>query len=207
MAHIVKLSLIIKYVVFLVLLIVCVHEGVTQDWRGLFMAGQAFVFSLIPTILKRLYGIRTPHILQAGVVIFMFATLFLGEEANFYERFWWWDLLFHMLAGFAFGLIAYIVLILTYQKYHAHSTPALFTSIFAVAFSLAISSVWEIIEYVTDMAFSTNMQPSAEDTMEDLIIGLLGALLSALYGFRYREHKKNNGINGIIDDGVVNNKN
>lgn len=194
-------SLLIKYTVLGVLVLVCLFQLVEQNWAGAFMAFQAFLFSLVPTFLKKFYGIRTPHILQAGVVLFMFATIFLGEVAQFYEKYPWWDLIFHTLSGVGFGLVGYMMLILTYRKQNVRLAP-LFTSVFAISFSLAISAVWEILEFIIDTLLNTNMQPSAEDTMWDLVVGLIGALVSALSGYRYLQYNETHGMNTIIDEGV-----
>jgi hypothetical protein len=196
-----KPALLLKYIALTIIVLICLWEALEMDWRGLLMAMQVLVFSLVPTLLKKYYGIRTPHALQAGGAIFLFATIFLGEEANFYERFWWWDLLFHTLAGLAFGLIGYMILVLTYRKQAVRLAP-LFTAIFAVSFSLTISVLWEILEFAVDQLLNTNMQPSATDTMLDLIVGLIGALVSALSGYRYVQYNDKNGMNGIIEEGV-----
>jgi hypothetical protein len=196
--------LILRYIILTILLLICFWEALQMDWRGLLMALQAFVFSLIPTFLKKYYGVRTPHILQAGGAVFLFATIFLGEVASFYERFWWWDLLFHTLAGLAFGLIGYMVLVLTYRKQTVHLAP-LFTSIFAISFSMTVSVLWEILEFAVDQLLHTNMQPSASDTMWDLIVGFAGAFISALSGYNYVRSNDKSGMNGIIEEGIKKN--
>lgn len=196
--------LLLKYTVLTLLVLICLWEVMQMDWRGLLMASQAFIFSLIPTFLKKYYGIRTPHILQAGGALFLFATLFLGEEANFYDRFWWWDLIFHTFAGLAFGLVGYMILVLTYRK-HAVRLAPLFTSIFAISFAVTLSALWEILEFIIDQLLGTNMQPSASDTMWDLVAGLIGALVSALSGYSYVTHNDKNGMSGIIEEGIKKN--
>ncbi len=198
-------SLWIKYLILTTLIAIGAYQLLQRDWHSFLMVSQAFVFSLIPTFLRKAYGVRTPHILQAGVAIFMFATIFLGEVGNFYERFWWWDLIWHTLAGVVCGLIGYIILILTYRRQNVQLNPV-FSSVFAVSFSLALSTFWEIIEFAVDLALNTNMQPSGSDTMWDLIVGLFGALISAAGGFRYLQYSEHIGMNAIIDDGVRRNK-
>lgn len=196
--------LLIKYFILGTLLCLALFKISQADWAGLFIVAQAFGFSLIPTFLKSFYDIRTPHFLQAGVAIFMFATIFLGESGGFYDRFWWWDLIWHTLAGVAFGLIGYMILILTYRKQNVVLAP-LFTSIFAVSFSLCASVIWELLEFGIDMAFKTNMQPSLTDTMTDLFVALIGALLSAQSGYRYLQFSERIGMSELIDEAVKKN--
>jgi hypothetical protein len=196
--------LLIKYFVLGVLAVLGILKAAEADWHALFMIGQTIFFSMIPTFLKRMYGIRTPHILQAGVVIFMFATIFLGEVNHFYERFPWWDLVFHTLAGLGFGLVGYAILILTYRQQNVRLAP-LFTSVFAVSFSIAVSVLWEILEFFADMFLGTTMQPSSTDTMWDLIVCTIGALVAAYSGYRYIIYSESVGMNKIIDDAVQKN--
>jgi len=197
-------SLLIKYFVLGVLLCIGLFKVYESSWATVFIVFQAFLFSLVPTLIRKLYGIRTPHLLQAGVAIFMFATIFLGESAGFYERFWWWDLLWHTLAGFGFGLIAYMVLIIVYRRQNVALAP-LFTSLFAVTFSLGMSALWEILEFLIDLTLGTTMQPSGHDTMTDLIVGLFGALASVIAGYRYLYSQEAAGICEIIHEGVEKN--
>ncbi len=199
------ISLTIKYFMLGLLCITGIYLIYTQNWHGLFMLSQALGFSLIPTFLRRMYNVHTPHTIQAGIVIFMFSTIFLGEVARFYETYWWWDTLFHALSGLAMGLLAYISLILIYRKHNVRMAP-IFTSVFAICVSLALSAVWEILEFTIDSFLDTNMQPSADDTMWDLIAGLAGALLSGWSGYRYILHNVRYGLNSVIHDGVIKNK-
>jgi hypothetical protein len=199
------ISLTIKYVMLTLLFALGAYLIIAQNWHALFMLSQALGFSLVPTFLRRMYNVHTPHTIQAGIVLFMFSTLFLGEVAHFYETYWWWDSVFHGLSGLAMGLIAYISLILAYRKHNVRLAP-IFTSVFAICVSVALSAVWEIIEFSIDSFFGTNMQPSAADTMWDLIAGLVGALLSGWSGYRYILHNVRYGLNSVIHDGVIKNK-
>lgn len=204
MAVHINASLLIKYFILGVLIVLGLYLIADQNYHGFLMVIQAFLFTLVPTILKKMYGIRTPHILQAGIAVFMFGTIFLGETGGFYERFWWWDIIWHTLAGVVFGLIGYAVLILTYRKQEVHLAP-IFTSIFAISFSLCLSTLWEIIEFVVDVALHTNMQPSPHDTMTDLVVALFGAFISAYSGYRYIQYRERKGLNTIIDEAVKKN--
>jgi hypothetical protein len=49
------------------------------------------------------------------------------------------------------------------------------------------------------------MQPSASDTMWDLIVGFAGAFISALSGYNYVRSNDKSGMNGIIEEGIKKN--
>lgn len=201
----VTFPLMVRYLILGILLVLGAVMAYEARWESVFMVVQAFIFTLIPTFLKKWYGVGTPPLLQAGIAVFMFSTIVLGETGHFYEKFWWWDALWHGVSGIVFGLLGYAILILTYRRKNVRLAP-LFTSVFAVSFSLAISALWEIIEFLVDVTTkTTNMQPSGHDTMTDLIIGFVGALVSAYSGYRYVRYRERNPLNTIIDEAVKEN--
>ena len=78
-----------------------------------------------------------------------------------------------------------------------HLTPG-FISFFAFTFAVSIGTVWEIFEFSADQIFQLNMQkpmmgdPSGlTDTMWDMIVNAIGALMISLTGWWYLKSKKN----------------
>jgi hypothetical protein len=70
---------------------------------------------------------------------------------------------------------------------------------------MTVSVLWEILEFAVDQLLHTNMQPSASDTMWDLIVGFAGAFISALSGYNYVRSNDKSGMNGIIEEGIKKN--
>ena len=67
-----------------------------------------------------------------------------------------------------------------------------FVAFFAFLFALGVGALWEIFEFTMDSLFGMNMQkpmlgdPSGlTDTMWDLIVDALGALVVSFLGWRY----------------------
>lgn len=178
-----------------------------QDWLGVFVIGQAILISYIPNILHRHYQIYTPFGLRVGIVFFMCFTVVLGEIVNFYDTFWWWDIVLHFSSSAAITLIAFISMLVVYKQKELRATP-FFTSVLAVSFSLAVAVFWEIYEFFVDYFLSTDspMQPSNEDTMTDLIVAVAGALLVGVFGYRYLKNRTINMVTKIIHDGAQHNK-
>jgi hypothetical protein len=57
-------------------------------------------------------------------------------------------------------------------------------ALFAFLFAFSLGAVWEIVEFGVDQGFGTNMQKSGlVDTMWDLIVDAVGALVIALLGY------------------------
>lgn len=150
----------------------------------------------LPMIVGRLSKIDIPLPLGIFSVIFVYATLFLGELKNYYQVYWWWDLLLHTSSALAFGIIGFFILYILYKTEKIKTNPKTI-AMFTFAFALSIGALWEIVEFTIDSLFgpiSNNvlMQGSLKDTMWDLIVDALGALFIAVMGYLYI--KKESGI-------------
>jgi uncharacterized membrane protein YjdF len=73
-----------------------------------------------------------------------------------------------------------------------------FVAFFAFLFAVGIGALWEIFEFSMDSFFAMNMQkemlgdPSGlTDTMWDLIVDTLGALIITVLGFSYIKTARN----------------
>ena len=80
-----------------------------------------------------------------------------------------------------------------YVLYHKNKINAkpIWIAIFAFCFGVAIGAVWEIFEFGMDQIFGMNMQKSGLiDTMWDLIVDSIGAMLTSFIGYFYIKGKK-----------------
>ncbi|WP_395394445.1 hypothetical protein WBP07_04200 [Novosphingobium sp. BL-8A] len=147
----------------------------------------------LPVIHRRGVIAIVPVEIQVCTVIFIFATLFLGEFRDFYGRFWWWDLVLHTCSGVLLGLLGFLLLYLLNETEAVDMAlrPA-FLAFFAFCFAVALGALWEIFEFAMDQIFGMTMQkpmlgdPSGlTDTMWDLIVDTIGALIASLGGLIY----------------------
>ena len=169
-------------------------------WSTTFVTGITFVLTLVPFFISRKTRFYIPHGFMVATVSFIYATLFLGEVGDFYERFWWWDVVLHTGSGFAFGMIGFIILLLLYRGERVQANPFLL-SVFAFCFAIAIGAVWEIIEFILDQTLGWNMQKTGlVDTMWDLIIDTLGASFAAVSGYLYMTDKWKSWFGKMIID-------
>lgn len=150
----------------------------------------------LPGLLERKLRFELPGLLYVLYIIFLYCAIFLGEVRSFYYLFPRWDVILHffssMMTGF-FGLM--VVIILNRNKHVSMSLSPFFLCLFAFCFSVTIGAVWEVFEYTADGLLGVNMQKfiTAEgvvlaghaaltDTMKDIIVDILGALLASAIG-------------------------
>lgn len=150
--------------------------------------------------------LRLPVELEITAVLFAFATLFLGEIRDFYERFWWWDMSIHFSSGLLLGLFGFMLVYImnANRAVDLHMRPS-FVAAFACVFAIAIGAVWEIVEFAIDQAFGTTMQkprwgdPSGlTDTMIDLVLDSAGAVIVSFLGWRHIKSRREGWLKRLV---------
>lgn len=189
-----------------VLLALFALDAVMQgNWPLAFVALATLGLSLVPLYAARWADVVVPPSFIAAIVVFVGGTLFLGEVFDFYNRFWWWDMVMHAGSAIGFGLIGFVLVFMMFQG-DRYAAPPLAVAFFAFCFALAIGGLWEIFEFGMDQIFGLNMQKSGlMDTMADLIMDFVGALIGAGAGYAYLKGRAKGGLMGLIDDFVQRN--
>lgn len=159
--------------------------------RGHLQAGVVtliiFFITFLPVILGNRFQVKIPSEFELLAVIFIYASLFLGEVHGYYVRFWWWDIVLHTSSGFLIGILGFLlVYVLNEKKEIELDMKPGFVALFAFVFAIAIGVLWEMFEFGMDRFFDTNMQKSGiTDTMGDLIVNSIGALTISVLGWGY----------------------
>ncbi len=156
----------------------------------------------VPDILHRIIHIKIPRLMEVIFVAFCFCCLILGDVADFYGKFGWWDSLEHGMSGVLLGILGYAI-INTFNSVEGNKLKfsPVFVSLWVMCFALAVGAVWEIIEFLTDDIFGLNTQQylttpgtfdkavplegheALRDTMEDLMLDFAGSLAISIIGF------------------------
>jgi hypothetical protein len=167
-----------------------------------FVALATLALSLAPVAVARWADIHVPPSFIAALVIFVGATLFLGEVFDFYERVWWWDIAMHAGSAIGFGLIGFVLVFMIFQG-DRYAAPPIALAFMAFCFAIFIGTAWEVFEFAMDRLFGFNMQKSGlQDTMGDLIVNMAGAVVAAATGFAYLKGRARGGLAALIDEFV-----
>lgn len=170
-----------------------------SQWLSLFVVSLLLIVLFFPIIFKKRFQVEIPAEFHLAAVIFTFAALYLGEIQQFYQRVWWWDIALHATAGLLMGIFGFLLIYILNEskRIDIHLTSG-FIAFFAFTFAVSIGTVWEIFEFAMDQIFGLNMQkqmmgdPSGlTDTMWDMIVNAIGALMISLTGWWYLRSKKN----------------
>jgi uncharacterized membrane protein YjdF len=181
-----------------IMLVVSVATGLlTSNFEVVFLSVMTIWLTFFPNIIERRFGVYLPSSLQIVITLFIFSAQYLGELNNFYERFWWWDIMLHTVSGFVLAIIGFMFVYLLNEKYDKNvSLSPFFIVLFSLCFAITIGVFWEFFEFGMDRIFGHNMQKFREagqdglvDTMVDLIVDSLGAIIVSAMGYIYIKQK------------------
>lgn len=170
-----------------------------QQWLTAVITTGIVLVTLAPFILAKLFDVFVPPEFVLLAIAFVFASLFLGEVHGYYTRFWWWDIALHSGSGFLLGIIGFLLVHVLNETENigVHMKPG-FVAFFAFLFAVGMGALWEIFEFAMDSFFSMNMQkpmlgdPSGlTDTIWDLVVDALGALVISVLGYGYIKTARN----------------
>lgn len=164
-----------------------------QQWLTALITTGIILITLGPLFLAKFFRVFIPTEFVLLTIAFVFASLFLGEVHDYYSRFWWWDIALHSGSGFLLGVVGFLLVHLLNETENigVNMKPG-FVAFFAFLFAVGMGALWEIFEFAMDGLFGLNMQklmlgdPSGlTDTMWDLVVATLGALIISILGYTY----------------------
>lgn len=160
---------------------------VEQQWLNALLVIGIMAVVIAPVVIAPRLHVRIPAEFQAMTVIFVFATLFLGETLNYYDRFAWWDTVLHAFSGLLLGVFGFLlVYVLNENRRIEIALRPRFVALFAFVFAVAVGALWEIFEFAVDEMFGQSMQRGGlPDTMWDLIADTVAAAGISVFGWWY----------------------
>ncbi len=155
------------------------------DWTNLALSVVTLLLTFLPAVVRKQLHIHYRGKFEIIILLYIYASMYMGEIYSFYHRFWWWDIMLHTLSGVIIGAIGFsLVYMLNEEERVAMELSPAFVAIFSFGFALSIGALWEIFEFLMDSLFGLNMQKSGlVDTMWDLIVDALGALVISVLGY------------------------
>lgn len=196
----------IEYLSLIAIAAATLYYVLRHEWMVAAVLVMGFLVAASPHILNWVLQISMPPPFRVSLAVFMLSSVIVGERLHFYDRFWWWDLILHVAAGFGIVLVAVVAITLWYQAYPARPT-SLFATFSAVTLSISMSALWELLEFVIDRIAGTNMQPTLSDTMSDLAGGVAAAIVAGYFGWRWLTRTDiHNPIAHALEDSVERNQ-
>lgn len=183
-----RIQLTLFYILSIITVAVTVWSLADAQWFNAFLSLCVLILMFTPGFVERNFKIFLPLELQLFFAVFLFAALYLGEAHGYYTTFWWWDKVLHGSSGILLGIVGFLLVYIlnTEPRIHMNMSP-FFQALFSFTFAITLGVIWEIIEFVIDQQFGTDMQrpPLLTDTMIDFILDAAGAFFVAFLGYFY----------------------
>ncbi|WP_341368127.1 hypothetical protein [Yoonia sp. BS5-3] len=175
-------------------------------WELSFVAFATFTLAITPAILASRLHVTLPVPFLVATTVFIFASVFMGEAFDFYERVWWWDIALHGASSISFGLIGFLFIFMLFDG-DRYAAPPFALAFIAFCVGMTVGPVWEVFEFLMDSWFGLNMQKSGlVDTMHDIMINGVGATLGSFAGYLYLTGQNGGIFNRLISQFVTLNK-
>lgn len=153
-----------------------------------------FILTFLLSALDRYFGIKVDELGSALYITIILMANYLGSGFKYYDKYVWWDRVLHLFSGISFVSFGVGISdeIMTSTK--------LGILLFSFSFSVAVHSIWEASEYISDRLFHTDhqrwqkrnkthnhlsnkaIQPAGlVDTMNDMLLGIIGAIGACIF--------------------------
>jgi hypothetical protein len=156
------------------------------------------VMMFIPSLVERRLSVDIPNKMEILFFIFLFCAIYLGEVGSFYYLIPHWDTILHAFSGAMLGALGFNLVSFMNRTEHLNvKLSPFFITMFAFCFALTCGALWEIYEFIADSVLGTNMQKfitgegvvlagrlAIQDTMYDIIVDALSALVITSIGYR-----------------------
>ena len=202
-----KTNMIISNLVRIALIVLYVRNWMVPDHSQDFLIILTFIMTYYPSVLEKRFGVYLPNGLQIIITLFIFSAQVLGEMNGFYDKIPWWDTMLHATSGTVLGLLGFMFVYLLNKKSESNvKLSPIFVVLFAFCFAITMGVFWEFFEYGADRLMGYNMQrfrlPDEDglvDTMEDLIVDAIGAIVACVFGWLYIKQENDTVFTNYFD--------
>ncbi len=192
-----KIRFIISYIIRTLIIGSFFYAVYSQSWMTALVSGIALIISFAPEFVRAKYSVTLPSELEIIFLIFVYASVILGDIIGFYYKFWWWDILLHGISGLALGILGFMIVYALYVEEKIKAMPFM-VALLSFCFAVTLGTIWEIYELAIDQILGLTTQMGLLDTMIDLILDSLGAIVASVSGYFYVKFGKGYFIDGFI---------
>ncbi len=162
----------------------------TKIFMGFLTMGVMITIAL----LQRRFHYPMPSIFVSIIYSFVFFSVVIGTFGGGYKINHFDDFL-HVFSGIWIGYASWLIFRRLIGNGGAANLPNAFIALYMICFSLAAAAVWELMEFAGDKLFSFTAQGrDPDDTMIDMIMGLIGGSITAFVILKLRDVNHNENL-------------
>lgn len=160
----------------------------------IFMGFLTIAVMIAVALVQRRYNYPLPSIFVSIIYSFVFFSVVIGTFGGGYKINHFDDFL-HVFSGIWIGYASWIIFRGLIRNGGAANLPNAFIALYMICFSLAAAAVWELMEFAGDKLFSFTAQGrDPDDTMIDMIMGLIGGSVTAFVILKLRNVKQDKNL-------------
>ncbi|WP_292521808.1 hypothetical protein [Methanoculleus sp.] len=168
----------ITYLIQGLILLAVASSIVAGEYFLGFSAGIAFLLTMAPTLMTRNLRLCLPWEVNLFVAVSLYLHV-MGHVGEYYVTLApYYDKLTHLVSSATVALIAFFLAVLAEHQGDVRLTRTAII-VFILVSTLAAGAIWEIYEFAADELFATDLQHGNADTMMDLVMDLVGAVIVA----------------------------
>ncbi len=193
------------YVAYIVQMLILLNAGYSVAIGDYFLAVTsffAFSLTMVPYIVTRNAKICLPWEINLLIAVSLYLHV-LGHVGNYYVLFSpYYDKFAHAVSSTTVAVLGF-VMVLIVDRFSSLQLTRPMIVLFIVIFTMALGALWEIYEFAFDQFFGTTLQHGNVDTMTDLILDLIGAVIIAALGNIYLRRVPKEQIVSFLVDSTV----
>lgn len=166
------------------------QDNGTKVFMGFLTIGVMGAIALV----QRRFHYPMPSIFVSIIYSFVFFSVVVGTFGGGYKINHFDDFL-HVFSGIWIGYASWIIFRRLIRNGGTANLPNAFIALYMICFSLAAAAVWELMEFAGDKLFSFTAQGrDPDDTMIDMIMGLIGGSITAFVILKLRNANHNENL-------------
>lgn len=213
-----KTTIVVYFVLRALVVFSMIRSFLRDDYESVFLGGLTLVMLIIPSFLSHKLKLEFPTTFEVFVLLFIFAAEILGEINNFYIHVPHCDAMLHTINGFlcaalGFALVAFcfsmtVGILWEFFEYAGDSFFALDMQKDTIVHTINtvkldasntntvihVKDIEDVILVYSDgtqeaLGLGGYMDIGIIDTMQDLLVNLIGAIVFSVIGYMYLKRK------------------
>ncbi len=149
----------VYFILRLSVVVMLALQAFNGNYENVLLCVLTLMLFMLPSAFERRLQIDLPDTLETIILLFIYAAEILGEIAEFYIQFPYWDTILHTMNGFLCAAIGFaLVDILNRETRVSLSLSPFFMAVVSFCFSMTIGVLWEFFEFSMDHLLLFDMQ-------------------------------------------------
>jgi uncharacterized membrane protein YjdF len=200
--YIMKVGIVISYILKALMVVLILIAAVRGQWALAISGTLALLLCMLPAFISRRYDVALPLALDILITLALLIHIG-GEVTRAYFILPHYDTIAHFTSGALVAFMAFIVIYVLDQYWDGLTMDLYVMVFFVIITAMAMGVVWEFMEWTSDLYLGTWAQRGNQDTMGDLFLDTLAAIIVAVGGVllvkRGEMGKMTNGLGKFVD--------